>query len=113
MDNTAENKQTLPRSTAALVLGICSIVFCGVIGLAAGIIGLVQSKKAMEIYAQNTALYTEGSFQNAKAGKICSIIGIVLSAIGTILIFVFLWLGLFSAAGTAVMLHHSNAAVAI
>lgn len=41
-----EKKETLPNAVAALVLGICSIVFgCLFLGLILGIIGLALSSK--------------------------------------------------------------------
>ncbi len=75
----AETKQNAPGSVAALVLGICSIVFsCGVVGLILGIIGLVQAKKANNAIQENPSLDGAGM---AKAGKITSIIGIVFAAL--------------------------------
>jgi len=76
-------QQQLPNSTAVLVLGIISIVGCfcyGIIGLILGIIALVLAGKAKKIYDQNPALFSEASFKNMKAGKICAIIGLCLSA---------------------------------
>lgn len=77
-------QQTLPNSTAVLVLGIISIVGCfcyGIIGLILGIIALVLAGKDTNLYQQNPALYTESSLKNMRAGKICAIIGLSLSAI--------------------------------
>jgi len=76
-------KQNAPNAVAALVLGICSIVFgCFFIGLICGIIGLVLAKKGTVAYNEAPDQYTgEGML---KAGKITSIIGIVLSALGII-----------------------------
>ncbi len=76
-------QQQLPNSTAVLVLGIISIVGCfcyGIIGLILGIIALVLAGKAKKIYDQNPAMFSEASFKNMKAGKICAIIGLCLSA---------------------------------
>ncbi|CAM1367498.1 conserved hypothetical protein [Tenacibaculum litoreum] len=75
-------KQKLPNSTAALVLGICSIVTCccyGVIGLPLGIIALVLGNKAIKLDNENPDLY-EG-VNNAKTGKILGIVGIILNVI--------------------------------
>lgn len=74
----------LPNATAILVLGIVSIVMCwcyGVVGLVCGIIGLVLSNKAMELYRANPAQYTQASYKNMNAGRICSIIGLALSVL--------------------------------
>lgn len=74
--------QPLPNSTAVLVLGIVSIVavFCtyGILGIALGIIGLVLASSPMRMYEQNPEKYTEASYKNLKAGRICSIIGLSL-----------------------------------
>ena len=79
-------KDKLPHSTAALVLGIFSIITCcfnGIPGLILSILGLMESKKAINIHNQDPELY-EG-IGNANAGRIISIIGIVFSLIGTIM----------------------------
>ena len=83
----------LPNATASLVLGILSIVmfWCcyGVIGLILGIIGLILGNKAVSLYKQSPGMYSEASFKNANAGKICSIIGLALCALIVILIIAF------------------------
>lgn len=76
-------QQQLPNSTAVLVLGIISIVGCfcyGIVGLILGIIALVLAGKAKKLYDQNPGMYSEASFKNMKAGKVCGIIGLCLSA---------------------------------
>jgi len=86
--------QQVPNSTASLVLGIISIpTFCfcfGIVGTTLGIIGLVLGSKAVALYKQFPDVYTEASYKNANAGKICSIIGLSMSALNFILKFVFL-----------------------
>ena len=75
--------KALPNSTAVLVLGILSIVTCmawGIIGLTLGIIALVLSKKDRDVYNTNPKAY-EVSYKNSKAGKVCAIIGVSLSAL--------------------------------
>ena len=77
----------LPNSTAVLVLGIISIVFCcafGVIGLANGIIALVLASKSKVLYQAEPELYTMASYNNLKAGKICATVGICLSALALV-----------------------------
>lgn len=75
-----ENKQTLPNATATLVLGICSLVFgCCFVGLILGIIGVAISGKSKKLYLQNPNGYT--GYGNLNAGRIMSIIGIVVGAI--------------------------------
>ncbi len=80
--STQFGQQTLPNSTAVLVLGIISIVGCfcyGIVGLVTGIIALVLAGKATRMYNENPALFTEASYKNMKAGKVCAIIGTCLS----------------------------------
>lgn len=77
-------QQPLPNATAVLVLGIISIVGCicyGIPGLVCGIISLVLGNKAVRMYEDNPSAYTAGSYSNAKAGRICAIIGLVISAL--------------------------------
>jgi M penetrans paralogue family 26 len=72
----------LPNATATLVLGICSIVTCfcyGIIGLACGIIALAISQKSVKMYKDDPTAYS--GWQNLNAGRICAIIGIILSAL--------------------------------
>ncbi len=85
--------QNLPNSTGILVMGILSIVFCwcwGIIGIALGIISLVLACKATKLYAEHPELYSEGSFKNMKAGKVCAIIGLCLSGLYVMAIIVYL-----------------------
>lgn len=75
--------QKLPNATAVLVLGICSIVFgCFLVGFICAIIGLAMSKKPMTMYAQNPQLYMNYGALNA--GRILSIIGVILGAISVL-----------------------------
>jgi hypothetical protein len=87
------NPGILPNSTAVLVLGIVSIVVCGV-GLVTGIIALVLHKKDKAIYQTNPQKY-EASFKNSKAGNVCAIIGLSLSSL-FIFIYVIQMIMLFS-----------------
>ncbi len=81
----------IPNSQGILILGIFSLVttvcciFVFFVGLVLGIIAVVMSGKAIESYKQNPKVYTTASFKNVNTGRICGIIGIVLS--GTILLF--------------------------
>ncbi len=85
------NMLPIPNATGALVLGILSLVFSfcyGIIGIILGIIGLILANKATQLYEQNPGAYSQSSYGNAKAGKITSIIGLVLSAL-VLLYFIF------------------------
>ncbi|MGH2648899.1 MAG: CCC motif membrane protein [Ginsengibacter sp.] len=94
-------KQTLPNSTAVLVLGICSIVFgCFFIGLVLGIIGISMSGKGRKMYKENPELY-EG-YGQLNAGYIMSIIGTALSGL-----YIIYWLVVVAIlGGTAFSLRH-------
>ena len=62
-------------SIASMVLGICSIVtccLCGVPGIICGIIACIFAKKENDLGRANNS---------TKAGMVCGIIGIVLSAL--------------------------------
>ena len=75
--------QNLPNATIVLVLGILSIVFCfcyGILGVILGGIALYLAGKDRALYAANPEMYTESSYKNLKAGRICAIIGLALSA---------------------------------
>lgn len=74
------NQQQLPNATAVLVMGILSIVMCG-IGVVLGIIGLVLANKDTKLYNASPDLYTSGSYSNLRTGKICSVIGVILSGL--------------------------------
>lgn len=76
-------KQKLPNDTLILVLGISSIVtVCccyGIIGLPCSIITLILAISSEKTYFQNPELYM--GYENVKAGKILSIIGIVINSL--------------------------------
>jgi hypothetical protein len=92
-------RQQLPNATATLVLGILSIVFCwcyGIIGTALGIIALAISSKSVKLYNENPSAYD--GFNNLKAGRIMSIIGLILS--GLFLLYIII---IIAAIGTAAL----------
>ncbi len=88
---------SVPNSGAVLVLGIISIALCwcyGIVALACGIIALVLSNKALQLYKANPNAYTLTSYNNLKAGRICAIIGLCLSALMVVyIIIVFAFVG--------------------
>ena len=89
--NNQFGQMPIPNSAAVLVLGMLSIVlgFCyGFIGLVLGIIAIVLAGKANAIYNANPTNFTVSSFNNLKAGKICAIIGTILSALMLVYIIV-------------------------
>jgi type IV secretory pathway VirB2 component (pilin) len=86
-NQNVQERIQLPNATAVLVLGIFSIVtscccgFIALVGLVLGIIALTLASKSLALYNENPGQYTETSFKNTNAGKICAIIGIVVSGV--------------------------------
>ena len=73
-------QQNAPYAVAALVLGICSLVFgCFFVGLVCGIVGLVLANKGQAVYRSNPTAYSGYGMLNA--GRITSIIGIAFGSI--------------------------------
>jgi hypothetical protein len=86
-------QQDLPNHVGVLVLGIVSIALCWCYGLPAlvcGIISLVMGNKSMRMYSENPGLYSDKSYKNTKAGRICAIIGTCLSVLTMIYFIVYL-----------------------
>ncbi len=69
-----------PRGTLVLVLGILSLVCCG---LFTGIPAIIMGKAALEEIDRSPGMYTNRGA--IKAGYICGIIGTALSALGIVL----------------------------
>ena len=86
-------QQNLPNATTALVLGILSILgsFCyGVVGLICGIIGLILANRDKKLYQISPELYSASRFGTSNAGRVCCIIGIILSSLLVLVIIVVL-----------------------
>jgi len=84
-------KQNLPNATAVLVLGIISIIGCccyGLIGTICGIIALVLASKDSRRYMATPQLFTISSYNNLTAGRICAIIGTIISILYLIAIII-------------------------
>lgn len=82
----------LPNATAALVLGIIAIVgaFCyGIVGVICGIIGLVLANKDRKLYQSSPELYSQSSYSTSNAGRVCSIIGLILGGIFLLIIIIY------------------------
>lgn len=91
--STQDGQMNLPNATTSLVLGILSLVFCmfyGFVGLVLGIIALVLANKDRKLYNINPSAYSKNSFNNSNAGRVCAIIGIILSAIFVLFILGFI-----------------------
>lgn len=84
--------ETLPNSTGILVLGILSIVTCfcyGIPGLILAIIALAMGSKAKNLLESQPGRFSESSVKNYKAGKVCAIIGLVLSALFLVFVIIY------------------------
>jgi hypothetical protein len=83
----------LPNAIIVLVLGILSIVTCccfyGLIGLVLGIVALILSRKDKQNYLANMSFYTVSSYKNLNAGRVCAIIGLILSGIALLFCILF------------------------
>lgn len=79
MEITEMKKKDLPNATAVLVLGILSLVFCwcyGFVGLILGILAVAIASAPRKVYLEHPEEYTEISYKNLSAGRVCGIIGI-------------------------------------
>ena len=77
-------KKDLPNATVVLVLGILSLIFCwcyGFFGLILGIIAVVLAGGQRKLYLQSPDEYTESSFKNVNAGRVCGIISICIAGV--------------------------------
>lgn len=83
-ENDKLNKK-LPNATAVLVLGILSIVVVSGIGFILGIISFVLHQKDKEIYQSDKEKY-KVSYDASKAGFICAIVGVSISALSILLL---------------------------
>lgn len=85
MENNYDGQQIpVPNATVILVLGILSIVGCccyGLPGLICGIIAIVMANNATKLYNAEPERYLQSSLSNVNAGKICAIIGLILSVL--------------------------------
>src|SRR3954466_1171019 len=80
-------QRDLPDSGAVQVLGILSIIFCGLIGMILAIIALSKAGEALRLYNLDPGAYTPNSLSKVKAGKVCAIISLGLLG-AVILIFI-------------------------
>jgi hypothetical protein len=83
--------EQVPNATATLVLGILSIITCwlyGVPGIILGIIALYISGPGKIAFKNNPSLYSVASYNNLKAGRICAIIGLSISALYLLIFFI-------------------------
>ncbi|MCQ2280733.1 MAG: hypothetical protein MJZ49_08050 [Bacteroidales bacterium] len=77
------NVKTAPYAVAALILGISSLATgCLFVGLVLGIVGLVLANKGTTMVNLSPESY--GGIGMLKAGKVMSLIGLILGAINTV-----------------------------
>lgn len=84
METIENKKRNLPEASTVLVLGILSLVFtfsCGIVGLILGIIAASMASSQRRIYINAPEEYTESSYNNVNAGRVCGIISICVAAI--------------------------------
>ncbi|MDR3218330.1 MAG: hypothetical protein LBU22_05010 [Dysgonamonadaceae bacterium] len=91
-ENYYQPQVSLPNSTLILVFGILAIPACCFygFGIVFAIIALVLAKSSVEQYLVSPEKFSENSYSNIKAGKICAWIGLSLSAVYLILIIAFI-----------------------
>ena len=91
-------QQTAPNAVAALVLGICSLLFgCFFVGFICGIIGVILANKGLAVYRANPTQYSGSGMLSA--GKVMSIIGIIVGAL--YIIYYIVVVAILGAAGSA------------
>ncbi len=79
------------NGVATLVLGILSIVTCifyGIPSIILGIIALAISHSSAAEYKSSPDLYDKSSYSQLNAGRICATIGVSLSVLFWIVIFI-------------------------
>ncbi len=85
-DISQQSRQNLPNANTVLILGIASILLCwwhfiSVIGIALALTALILANKETRLYYQNPGTYSESSLNNVKTGRICALIGLIISLI--------------------------------
>ena len=85
-DISQQSRQNLPNANTVLILGIASILLCwwhfiSVIGIALALTALILANKETRLYYQNPGIYSESSLNNVKTGRICALIGLIISLI--------------------------------
>jgi len=78
--------QNLPNANLILILGVISLVISwwhlvSLAGIILAIITLVMANKEKVLYEANPSSYAISSLNNVKAGRICAIIGLIISII--------------------------------
>jgi hypothetical protein len=90
-DSFEPERVFLPGSKWILILGIFSIIGCwlyGIVGLISGFFSLSLSKKALSIHRRQESRYEEKALKNIKAGRVFAMIGVSLSVLYLIMLFI-------------------------
>lgn len=76
-------QENLPNSALVLTLGILSIPFCCCfpLSLPLGIVAWVMGTKGKANFEKNPSQYTRSSYSNMNAGRVCGIVGVVLTVL--------------------------------
>jgi hypothetical protein len=90
----------LPNSNTILMLGILSLVFCwwhilSVAGIILSIVTLSLSNKELSLFHAKPNQFTLSSLNNVKAGRVCAIIGLIISIL-VFVVAVLMLIGLFT-----------------
>jgi len=77
-------QMNLPNSNTILVLGILSLVFCwwhiiSIVGIVLSIVTLSLARKELLLFYAQPHNFTISSLNNVKAGRVCAIIGLIIS----------------------------------
>lgn len=83
---TPQPRQNLPNANMVLILGIASILLCwwhfiSFVGIVLAIVALIMANKETRLYYQYPGVYSESSLNNVKTGRICALIGLIISLI--------------------------------
>ena len=93
-------QMNLPNSNTILILGILSLVFSwwhifSLVGIILSIVTLSLSRKELSIFYMQPAQFTLSSLNNVKAGRVCAIIGLIISIV-VFIVAVLLIIGFFT-----------------
>ncbi len=77
-------QMNLPNSNTILILGILSLVFSwwhiiSIVGIVLSIVTLSLARKDLYLFYSEPNHFTLSSLNNVKAGRVCAIIGLIIS----------------------------------
>lgn len=90
-------RDNLPNSVLILILGVMSIVFSfniEIIGFVLSVVTLFLSSRSLRLFRNKTEQYELSSYKLVVVGRICAIIGLLIS-IFALIIAILVFLGLF------------------